>query len=280
VPDDIYFRVYSTVQTKLSLGAEEALEATAPDIWTLEIASELEGADLAALRACCTAFRTIFADEDMWLNKLTALTLEYPTLSALVNGEGEPAFAWYGRCYAAVAGGRGLALAHKAGEMPFLKLYGSFDESTFTPHTPLAFPIECGVLAELATLNARAGKGDPSGMDLLAYFTGAPSTLDSTMRLLVKNIKAATQRATSVDLRKLPDLLAERYAPPEQAVRRVDEPSAVEPTAVATPPPRAAPTASPTARSADALRRRLGRMATELARAHARIGHRRARDGG
>jgi hypothetical protein len=68
VPDAVYFRTYTTEQTKLTLGAKEALEAMSLDVWTLEVASELEAADLASLRACCVAFRTIFSDEDMWLN--------------------------------------------------------------------------------------------------------------------------------------------------------------------------------------------------------------------
>ena len=75
--------------------------------------------------------------------------MQFPTLGTLQNGADEPIFAWYGRCHLAVSHGRGMALAHKAGDLPYLKLYGTVNGTTFTPFAPLSFPIEQGVIAEL-----------------------------------------------------------------------------------------------------------------------------------
>eukprot|EP00966_Prymnesium_polylepis_P307088 7096516-Prymnesium_polylepis.1 len=65
------------------------------------------------------------SDDDVWLTKLTALSLQYPSTAQLDQGSGETGFAWFWRCSRAIGSGDALARRHKGGEYPYLSLYGS-----------------------------------------------------------------------------------------------------------------------------------------------------------
>ena len=132
------------------------------------------------MRAVSTLLRTIFSDDNLWLNKLTLLTLQHPSLADLEKGADERAYAWYVRAYAAVADGLDMAQRHRSGEYPYLKLYGVVGGTSFTPHAELRFPIPKGFIAELVTLKRRADPTSDPAYDAVLCFPGAPQTLSST----------------------------------------------------------------------------------------------------
>ena len=100
--------------------------------------------------------------DDIWFNKLTVLTLQYPALSNMDQGAGESAFVWYARCACAICSGKELAQRHVRGESPYLQLYGKVEGCSFTPYGEMRFPIEYGAIVELIALKAREGCTDAS----------------------------------------------------------------------------------------------------------------------
>ena len=86
--------------SKLNVGAAEALDAIPVDIWVGTIAEHLETCEIVGLRAVSKDWRSIGSDENLWLNKLTHLTLQFPVLSDLDTGPEETAHEWYKRCHA------------------------------------------------------------------------------------------------------------------------------------------------------------------------------------
>ena len=92
-----------TKQLKLMLTASEARDAIPIDIWVAAIAEPLETRDICTGRAVCKAWQLIFSADDLWLNKLTRLALQFPVLSDLDNGAEESSYDWYKRCFASSA---------------------------------------------------------------------------------------------------------------------------------------------------------------------------------
>jgi regulator of replication initiation timing len=238
---------------KLSPTAIHAFEEIGVDVWTGAIAEALEIAGIVHLRAVSKSFHAMMSGENMWLDQLTLLSLSNPMLADLERGAEESAYAWYARCHAAVDYGNALAQRHKEGGLPYLELYGVVEGNNFTPHAELRFPMPWGFIAELVALKSRAGCRD-APYDALLCFPGAPASCDHTFRRVMREVKAATSRATLSDLRQLPDMLAKLFAP------------APPPAAASAEPPARTPT-----RTLDTLQRRLGHMSVALARADARI---------
>ena len=229
---------------KPTLSASEVFDAISVDIWAGPIAEMLEDSEIVRLRAVSTYFRTIASSDDIWLNRLTLLSLRHPILADVEQGAGESAYSWYARCYAAATDGDVLARRHRDGDFPYLKLYGVVDGTSFTPYAELRFPIRQGFIAELITLKARAACRDPP-LDALLCFPGAPTSSDAAFRLIAKKVHAARDSSRADDLRKLPDELAKLFAPKPRA----------DAASVAAP----APALVPQRRTLDVLQKRLGR---------------------
>lgn len=102
-----------TQQLKRSLSADKAFNEIGVDIWSGVIAEMLEMPQTVHMRAVSKSFHTIFSDDDMWLDRLTLLSLRHPTLADLAKGAEETAYAWYIRCHAAAADGN-VVLAKEA----------------------------------------------------------------------------------------------------------------------------------------------------------------------
>ena len=211
---------------KTTLGRIEAFEQISSEVWLETVADMLETPEIVRMRAVSVSFRTMWRSDDLWLDKLTLLALQHPTLADLEQGASESAYNWYKRCNAAAADGVALALAHKRGEQPYLAMYGIVDGSSFTPHATLRFQIPRGFIAELITLKAAAGCRDPP-MDALECFEGAPPTSDGAFRLIQKTAKEALRMGCSLKRPQgLPNLLASTYAPQPRKVEVSSEMSA------------------------------------------------------
>ena len=141
--------------TKTILGAAAAFEAIANDVWTQSVAAYLDPADILPMLAVDHAWRTLMKDSDLWLNKLTAVVMQYTALEHMDQGSGESAFDWFWRCSRAIGSSASLAERHRNEELPFLRLHGSVDGTCFTPYAELRFPVEYGVICELVALLSR-----------------------------------------------------------------------------------------------------------------------------
>jgi hypothetical protein len=200
---------------KATVNAAAAFQAISNDMWTANIAPLLEPTDILQMIAVDHEWKKLMKDPDLWLNKLTVLTMQYPALEHMDQGSEEPAFSWFWRCYHAVGSGESLAARHYGGEHPFLLLHGSVDGTTFTPHSQLRFPIEYGVIVELMDLLARGGVAADPAMDATLLFTGAPAgvAIDGSFRRIHKQVLAERTKASRSDLRELPRVLCKVYAP-------------------------------------------------------------------
>eukprot|EP00966_Prymnesium_polylepis_P208339 4826291-Prymnesium_polylepis.2 len=200
---------------KVSLDAVAAFESIPTDAWVWGLAPALEPRELLALRALSNEWRAMITQDDVWMPKLTALALQYPALSHLDQASGESVFNWFWRCSRAVGAGDALALGHRRGEFPYLKLYGTVANNLFTPHAEMRFPVEQGVIAELIDLMARSGSCADPAFDAASIFVGTPQgiALDGTFRKIHSVIKRGTANAREGELRGLPDMLAKLYAP-------------------------------------------------------------------
>lgn len=253
---------------KTTLNAIASFEAIPPDVWIWALAPVLEAAEVLPLRAVSTAWRQQMSDDDVWLTKLTALSLQYPSTSQLDQGSEETAFAWFWRCSRAIGSGDALARRHKAGEYPYLLLYGSVNSNTFSPFADMRFPIEQGAIAELIDLMSRSGSFADPAFDAAQLFHGVPESvmIDGSFRLIHAAVKTKRAAARENDLRALPELLAKLYSP-RSVVAAAASPAASSsadspPTATATTPSTSAP---------PKLLLRLRRMGAELQRANERI---------
>ena len=158
------------------------------------ISTDLDAVDVMSLSAVSRSWHVIFSNAELWLNKLTVLMLQYPVLGDRLQGEGECAMAWYGRCHSAVAGGIALARRHKAGELAYLSLYGVVDGLVFTPAAPLHLPMEYGAIAELLRMKAMAvDRSKDHFVDTTEMFTNAPPTADVMFRVIEKQVSKAWQ---------------------------------------------------------------------------------------
>ena len=194
------------------------------------------------------------------MDKLTVLMLEHPRLSDLDKGEMETHMQWFGRCYESVRGGRAMALRHKEGDNPYLKLYGTVDAFTFTPHAPLRFPVERGFIAELVALFKDGGSRADEYEDARVLFEAAPASADTAFRRILAVVKEKTRvacppSAPTYGLDSLAETLADLYGPGRgQAAGN------------------GAAEAAPSSRRAlDTLQRRLGRATLAQAKSDKRV---------
>ena len=198
----------------------------------------------------------------VWMERLTLLVLEHPVLSDLDKGVGESWSQWYARLLSVLADGSAMALKHKAGEYPFLSLYGTIDGATFTPFSsPLRFPVPRGFIAELIHFMKSTGTfGDPP-KDAALLFMEAPPNIDAAFRRIGTAVEKARRiscppSAPTYNLDKFASLLASTYVPDAQK-------SATDETS---------PGGAPQSRRAlDTLQRRLCRVTIALAASDGRI---------
>ena len=69
--------------SKRTFNLGTALDAVPEEVWLYLVASHFEVAEILPLRAVSTAWRAMATHDDVWLNKLTVLSLQFPTLSQL-----------------------------------------------------------------------------------------------------------------------------------------------------------------------------------------------------
>ena len=86
-----------TAFTKATLSAAAAFGAITSDVWTSVVASQLEPADILQMLAVDKAWKALLKDDDLWLNKLTIIVMQYPALDNLDQGSDESAFQWFWR---------------------------------------------------------------------------------------------------------------------------------------------------------------------------------------
>ena len=122
---------------KSTRDADAAFKSIPTDVLIWGVALALEAVQLLPLRAVSTAWREVVSNEEIWLTKLTTLTLQYPSLGQLDQGAGESAFNWFWRSSRALGSRDVLARHHLRGEYPYLKLYGMVENYTFTPFEAL-----------------------------------------------------------------------------------------------------------------------------------------------
>jgi hypothetical protein len=253
---------------KTSLNATAAFESISPDIWVWGVAPALEPADILALRVLNRNWLGWIAQDDVWLPKLTALSLQYPFLSMLDQAIGESVFAWFWRCVRSVGSGDALARRHRRGEYPYLKLYGTVENNSFNPFASMQFPIEWGVIVELIDIMARSGKYSDPAMDASILFENAPPgvAVDGTFRYIhaaVKKTRGGLKGGLNGDhLGDLPKQLGKLYIPRSAAAAEASS-SELEPAT--------GPTDSIRSGGNPKLMLRLKRMNNELLRANERI---------
>jgi hypothetical protein len=109
---------------KLSPATILAFEEIGVDVWTGAIAEALEIGGIVHLRAVSKSFSAMMMSDELWLDRLTLLSLSNPVLADLDRGAEETAYAWYVRCHAAVDDGHTLARRHKESGIAYLQLYG------------------------------------------------------------------------------------------------------------------------------------------------------------
>jgi predicted RNase H-like nuclease (RuvC/YqgF family) len=122
------------------------------------------------------------------------------------------------------------------------------------------------VIAELIDFLARGGESSDPAMDATLLFRGVPPgvAVDGTFRRIRNQVYETKRSIHQSDLRDLPKVLCKLYDPQARAERSasvvLSDGTAHDPLTTQTP-----------AASSDKLRRRLGRMSSELARANERI---------
>lgn len=152
----------TTAYVKITVALNASVEDLPQDVMVFGVAARLEATELLPLRAVSKVMNKLATADDIWFNKLTVLTLQYPALSNMDQGAGESVFAWYARCACAICSGKELAQRHVRGESPYLQLYGKVEGCSFTPYGEMRFPIEYGAIVELIALKAREGCTDAS----------------------------------------------------------------------------------------------------------------------
>ena len=182
------------------------------DLWTENVFPALDASDLASLRAVDKSLHLLASDDDTWLNKLTVLVLQFPSLRDLAQADGEAAIVFYARCRRLVADTVNLAREHvRPDEYPYLRLYGTVDAYTFTPFAPLRFPAPHGLIAELAALLKKNPESTDAPWEALQHFEDAPRGAHHAFIEIYKSIKKASGPAKPTDLRTLPDDLARLF---------------------------------------------------------------------
>lgn len=260
-----------TAYTQSKLNAGAALDAFPLEIWTLSISTFLEVAEILPMRAVSREWKEHMTHDDVWLAKLTALTLQVPALTELDQGPEESAFEWYRRCQRSVGSVQDLAVRHLKGEFPFLQLHGCITGNTFTPFGTLRLPLEWGVIAELIMLQARAGAAHPPFDAALLLDGVSAHSICTTFTHIASTLKEARRRASATDLRQLPELLSRRFCPqPRQELAGSSSAEPLPPVSPVAVLP-VARAAAQTAGGEKGLKLRLKRMGGELQRANARI---------
>ena len=82
---------------KLSPATILAFEEIGVDVWTGAIAEALEIGGIVHLRAVSNSFSAMMMSDELWLARLTLLSLSNPVLADLDRGAEETAYAWYVR---------------------------------------------------------------------------------------------------------------------------------------------------------------------------------------
>ena len=218
----------------------------------------LEPSEVAAMREVSKSFKVLMGDENYWLDQITALVMLHPDLADLDKGEQESAYFWYRRCHLIVYDAQVLALKHKAGEYPYLKLYGTIEALYFTPFSPLRFPMPRGFIAELIDFMAKSKLYSDEFKDAALLFEDSKSGTDAAFRRIVSAVVAQTRVACppskpTYDLDKLVTLLSGTYQP---SATKGAEPVEIAP---------------PSRRALDTLQRRLGRATLAMSRADERV---------
>ena len=241
-------------------------------MWIWGIAPALEADDLLPLRLVSRELQAAVMHNDVWLNKLTMLSLQYPSLLQMDQGSGESAFSWYWRCLRAVGAGDDLARRHVSGEYPYLQLYGEVTGNSFTPYADMRFPIVRGAIVELIDLMARSGRFADPPMDAALLFSGTPVgvQVDSSFRRIHASIKEVRRNAhkQGTNMAMLSEMLAALYVPRPVAAAAGSSGDAPS-TAATIPVP--APNGLVIGNGAPKLHLRLRRMSAELTRANERI---------
>ena len=95
----------TTAYVKITVALNASVEDLPQDVMVFGVAARLEATELLPLRAVSKVMNKLATADDIWFNKLTVLTLQYPALSNMDQGAGESAFVWYARCACAICSG-------------------------------------------------------------------------------------------------------------------------------------------------------------------------------
>ena len=207
-------RMESSAVALTKLTVADCFAQLTDDDSLMYIAETLEDGALLTLMTASNALRHRLLVDDLWLNKISALAVLYPGIAHLERGEEERAFAWYMRWCRALASSERMARAHAKGEMPYMKMYGTFVDGQFVPSTPLRLPAPQGLVAELITYAVRLGKADRR-QDAALMFENAPPNMDSSFGRIVEKSDEAVKRgvAAPAHLRRLVVFLETVYQP-------------------------------------------------------------------
>lgn len=262
---------FTTTYTRCTFSAAEAFRRIDDDIWA-SVASYLAPEDLLPVRLVSKEWRRITSGASIWEDKLTTLIIQYPALARLDQGAEESIFSWYGRCRGLLGDINVHAARHRRGEYPYLELYGKVEGSNFSPFGKVQFPVEWGFISELVNLLlTRDPVPADAFFDAAGFFDVLPGVqLDGSFRLIDKNIKKEMRAASAGNLKRLPTLLSNLYAPKvlvalSPAAAPSPQPTSPSPTCELRPAPLLCPAAA--SAGANRLRLRLQRVGLELRRA-------------
>ena len=119
-------------------------EAIAADDTLISVADFLEDACLLALMLTCVALRgRLIANDDFWQMRLATFAALYPGLAHLDRGEDEMAFHWYARWRQGLASAEAMALEHHAGRCPYMRVFGSFNDSLKLSAQAVCLQLDC-----------------------------------------------------------------------------------------------------------------------------------------
>ena len=107
-----------------------------------------------------------------------------------------------------------MALDHYHNRSPYMRIFGSFDDSTYVAHTPLRLPATQGLIAEVMAYVKRIGMPH-AAKDAAIMFVNAPANADrqfQSIELKVSKVRAAGISQPS-KVRNLIGTLEQVYAP-------------------------------------------------------------------
>ena len=154
------------------------------DELVLCIGALLDEVSVLNFMSTSSTLRARLLDDELWLDKLTVLANLYPGLAHLEQGGGESVFSWYMRWRRGISDAEHMARAHVNGERPYMRMYGTFQDGVFIPHTPLRLPATYGLIVETMHYCARSGKADPAYDAALMF--NAPEGADSSFSVCLR----------------------------------------------------------------------------------------------